>query len=247
MGDIAKAVVESKEEDFVRECVSILSNLHLPDLDWAEIFRHFNMIKWITNVIRSNNTDPELVLQVVVLLGTAAADEGCSNLLCESNIMALLIDLLKTHQEDDEIVLQIVYVFYVSLMHESNLDYLSEKTEAPAYLIDLLQDNNKFIRKISNTCLNIIAERSKNWSDRIRIEKFRNHNAQWLQMVDSQQLQPDEEDDEDELPPYLNTEYLSMAVVPPLSTDCINEMQESEIIDEKDIEYDYFDSNNIIE
>lgn len=83
----------------------------------------------------------------------------------------------------------------------------------------MLQDNNKAIRKICNTCLNIISENNKLWAERIRIEKFRIHNAQWLQMVDSQQLGNEEEDDDedDELPPYLNTEYLSTAVVPPLS------------------------------
>lgn len=169
-------------------------------------------------------------------MGTASTDEGCSNLFCETNILALLIDLLKTHQEDDEIVLQIVYVFLIALSHGSNIDYIVNKTgtcflcifiaslfcfffffvEAPAYLIDLLQDNNKIIRKLCNTCLNIISEYDKTWAERIRIEKFRNHNQQWLTMVDTQQLDSEEED-EDELPPYLNTEYLSTAVVPPLS------------------------------
>lgn len=92
-------------------------------------------------------------------------------------------------------------------------------SEAPAYLLDLLQDNDKTIRKICNSCLNIVAERNESWANRIRIEKFRHHNAQWLQMVDSQQLlKRDEETDENfELPPYLNTEYLSSVVVPPLS------------------------------
>ncbi|XP_049821994.1 kinesin-associated protein 3 isoform X10 [Aethina tumida] len=247
VGDIAKAVVDSKEEDFVRECIGILSNLHLPDLDWAEIFRHFDMIKWIKNVIRSNNADPELVLQVVVLLGTAASDEGCAKLLCQTDIMTCLIELLKTHQEDDEIVLQIVYVFLVNLSHDENIDYLVEQTEAPAYLIDLLQDNNKSIRKICNTCLNIISNHSTTWSDRIRIEKFRNHNSQWLQMVDNQQLDPDEEEEDGELPPYLNTEYLSTAVVPPLNDNISNNdgSHESEIISERELDYDYFDTNNI--
>lgn len=106
----------------------------------------------------------------------------------------------------------------IILSHESTCKFIVNKTEAPAYLIDLLQDNNKAIRKICNTCLNMIVESSPSWADRIRIEKFRNHNAQWLQMVDSHQLDETQEvDDEDmELPPYLNTEYLSTAVVPPL-------------------------------
>nr|CAH7719887.1 unnamed protein product [Callosobruchus chinensis] len=204
VGDIAKAVVESKQEDFVRECIGILSNLHLPDLDWAEIFKHFDMIKWVKNVITSNNTDPELVLQVVVLLGTAATDGGCAKLLCEKNILAALIDLLKTHQEDDEIVLQIV--------------------------------------KICNTCLNIISEHSKIWADRICIEKFRNHNAHWLQMVDSQQFAMEEEEEEDELPPYLNTEYLSTAVVSPLRD--LNEAPESQIIQDDELDYNYFNGHD---
>lgn len=152
------------------------------------------------------------------MLGTAAIDEGCAKLLCESNVISALIELLKTHQEDDEIVLQIIFVFFATISHGSNIDYIAEKTEAPAYLIDLLQDNNKSIRKLCNTCLNIIADHSKSWAERIKIEKFRHHNTQWLQMVDSQQLgQDEEEDDEDTLPPYLNTEFLGTAVVPPLS------------------------------
>lgn len=115
-------------------------------------------------------------------------------------------------------VLQILYTFMLVLSHEDTANYIINNTDAPAYLIDLLQDNNKAIRKVCNTCLNMISEYSSTWSDRIKIEKFRNHNSQWLQMVDTHQFEPEEEDDDDsELPPYLNTEYLSTAVVPPLS------------------------------
>lgn len=79
-------------------------------------------------------------------------------------------------------------------------------------------DNNKAVRKICNTCLNIITERNPEWGERICIERFRTHNSQWLEMVDSHQLQPDEDEEDDNvLPPYLNTEYLSTAIVPPLS------------------------------
>lgn len=240
VGDIAKAIVKSKNLDFVTECIGILSNLHLPDLDWAEIFKHFGMADWIKNIISMNNTNPELVLQVIVLLGTAGADENCAHVLCESGIIMTLIDLLKTHQEDDEIVLQIVYVFYTTLWHESNVEYIIAKTHVPAYLIDLLQDNNRNIRKLCNMCLNIISAHNNSWADRIRIEKFRHHNAQWLQMVDSQQLDPEEED-EDELPPYLNTEYLSQAVVRPVTA--ANKL-DMELLEDKEVDYDYFSSNH---
>jgi hypothetical protein len=39
-----------------------------------------------------------LVLEVVVLLGTAAADESCAMLLCKADILLSLIELLKGKQ-----------------------------------------------------------------------------------------------------------------------------------------------------
>lgn len=46
------------------ECIGVLSNLHLPDLDWAEIFKHFAMVDWVRNILISNNKEPDIILQV---------------------------------------------------------------------------------------------------------------------------------------------------------------------------------------
>lgn len=128
MGDLTKAVTESRRDDFVLECIGILSNLHLPDLDWAEIFKHFNMIDWIEKKISANTTEPDTILDIIILLGTAVHDEGCATLLCESKLFNILIDLLKTHQEDDEIVLQILYVFMLVLSHDSSANFIITNT-----------------------------------------------------------------------------------------------------------------------
>lgn len=61
---MAKAVTESKRDDFVLECLGVLSNLHMPDLDWAEIFKHFDMTARLKEIVQSNNTEADLVLQV---------------------------------------------------------------------------------------------------------------------------------------------------------------------------------------
>lgn len=217
VGDLAKAVTESRKENFVLECLGVLSNLCLPDLDWCEIFKHFNMIPKLKGALTSNNSEADLLLRVIVLFGTAAFDESCARLLCNANVVAACIDLLKAFQEDDEMVLQIIYLFYVMLYHSDTADFIINKTEAPAYLVDLLLDNNKAVRKLCNTCLNVVMERNSDWGERIRIERFRTHNNQWLEMVDSHQLQREEEEEDTALPPYLNIEYLSTATVPPLS------------------------------
>ncbi|KDR23691.1 Kinesin-associated protein 3, partial [Zootermopsis nevadensis] len=157
VGDIAKAIVDCPNEDFVVECVGVLGSMTLPDLDFSQLMQRFNLIPWIQNILVPGKYEDDLVLEVVVLLGTAAADEGCAMLLCKADILLSLIELLKAKQEDDEMVLQIIYVFYMISRHSTTRDYLIKETEAPAYLIDLMHDKNTQIRKICNRCLDIIA------------------------------------------------------------------------------------------
>ncbi|KAK7872396.1 hypothetical protein R5R35_007010 [Gryllus longicercus] len=185
VGDIAQAIVRCENEDFVVECVGVLGNMTIPDLDFSQIMQRFNMIPWITSVLVPGKHEDDLVLEVVVLLGTAASDEGCATLFCKADVLLSLIELLKAKQEDDEMVLQIIYVFYQISRHVATRDYLIKETEAPAYLIDLMHDKNAQIRKICNACLEIIAECNKEWAERIKLEKFRWHNSQWLEMVES--------------------------------------------------------------
>ena len=55
---------------------------------------------------------------------------------------------------------------------------------APAYLVDLMHDSNAEVRKVCDTTLDIIAEFDQEWSTKIRLEKFRWHNSQWLDMIE---------------------------------------------------------------
>ncbi|KAJ9577205.1 hypothetical protein L9F63_006179, partial [Diploptera punctata] len=93
--DIAKAIVECPNEDFVVECVGVLGNMTLPDLDFSQLMQRFNLIPWVQNILVPGKFEDDLVLEVVVLLGTAATDEGCAMLLCKADILLSLIELLK--------------------------------------------------------------------------------------------------------------------------------------------------------
>nr|CAD7203183.1 unnamed protein product [Timema douglasi] len=95
VGDIAKAIGDCENEDFVVECVGVLGNMTLPDLDFSQLMQRFNLIPWIFNVLVPSRRDDDLVLEVVVFLGTAAADEGCATLLCKADVLLSLIELLK--------------------------------------------------------------------------------------------------------------------------------------------------------
>ncbi|KAH8273277.1 hypothetical protein KR018_004261 [Drosophila ironensis] len=215
VGDLARILSICDDEAFVVECLGILGNLALTDLDYSQILQNFQLIPWIRQLLVPCSRMDDLVLDTIVYLGTCACDELCALLFCRAKVVISLIELLKAKQEDDEIVLQIIFVFQQILRHESTREYMIKETESPAYLIDLMHDKNEEIRKVCDYCLDIIAISDSEWAKRIKLEKFRNHNSQWLCMVESQQDQDNEQDyvdQEDEcdndLDTYLRSEYL---------------------------------------
>ncbi|KPU75451.1 uncharacterized protein Dana_GF22352, isoform B [Drosophila ananassae] len=215
VGDLARILTICDDEAFVVECLGILGNLALTDLDYSQILQNFQLIPWIRQLLVPCSRLDDLVLDTIVYLGTCACDELCALLFCRAKVVISLIELLKAKQEDDEIVLQIIFVFQQILRHESTREYMIKETESPAYLIDLMHDKNEEIRKVCDYCLDIIAISDSEWAKRIKLEKFRNHNSQWLCMVESQQDQDNEQDyadQEDEcdndLDTYLRSEYL---------------------------------------
>ncbi|XP_016921768.1 kinesin-associated protein 3 isoform X4 [Apis cerana] len=215
VGDFAMALNQSDSQDFVLEVIGVLGNLELHDLDYSQILHRCDLIPWIRNNLVPGKAPDDLVLEIVIFLGTAAFDEDCARLLCKADILLSLIELLKAKQEDDEIVLQIIYIFYQISKHDSTRDYLIRET-APGYLIDLMHDKNAAIRKVCDACLDVIAICDKNWAARIKVEKFRSHNQQWLEMVESitndNHLLPEEDDN---LSPFINNDLLKHTMLFP--------------------------------
>lgn len=201
------------DEDFLVECIGVLGNMMLPELDYSQILQTYNLIPWIRKILVPGRAKDDLVLDTVVFLGTCATDELCAILLCKAEVILSLIELLKAKQEDDEMVLQIVYVFQQVLRNESTRNYIIRDTESPAYLIDLMQDKNIEIRKVCDFCLDIIAMTDSSWASRIKLEKFRNHNSQWLTMVETQEVDDLQDygtvEEDSDLPVYLTSDYLN--------------------------------------
>uniref|UniRef100_A0A1B6ETE2 Kinesin-associated protein 3 n=1 Tax=Cuerna arida TaxID=1464854 RepID=A0A1B6ETE2_9HEMI len=188
VGDLANVVATQPSDDFTLECVGLLANLTLPELDYCTLLQQYNLINWLKAQLVPGHAPDDLVLEVVMLISTAALDESCASLLCKADILLSLIELLKAKQEDDEIVLQIVYVFYQVSRHTITRDYLIRETEAPAYLIDLMHDKNENIRKVCDACLDIIKECNEAWAEKIKTEQFEWHNSHWLTMVENKAL-----------------------------------------------------------
>lgn len=71
----------------------------MPELDFNQVFQQFQLVPWIRNALYPGKTEDDMVLEVVILLGTAACDEDCAMLICKADILVSLIELLKGNTE----------------------------------------------------------------------------------------------------------------------------------------------------
>uniref|UniRef100_A0A4W6D4J5 Kinesin-associated protein 3a n=1 Tax=Lates calcarifer TaxID=8187 RepID=A0A4W6D4J5_LATCA len=195
VGDLAAQISEEEAEEFVIECLGTLANLTIADLDWALVLKEYNLVPFLKDRLKpgafpdcTGSAEDDLILEVVIMIGTVSMDDSCAAMLAKSGIIPALIELLNAQQEDDEFVCQIVYVFYQMVFHKATRDVIIKDTQAPAYLIDLMHDNNAEIRKVCDNTLDIIAEYDEEWGKKIQTEKFRWYNGQWLEMVENRQM-----------------------------------------------------------
>ncbi|XP_072367313.1 kinesin-associated protein 3a [Scyliorhinus torazame] len=192
VGDLAAQINSNESEEFVIECLGTLANLTVPDLDWELVLKEYDLVPFLKDKLKPGSTEDDLVLEVVIMIGTVSMDDSCAAMLAKSGIIPALIELLNAKQEDDEFVCQIVYVFYQMVFHQATRDVIIKETQAPAYLIDLMHDKNAEIRKVCDNTLDIIAEYDEEWAKKIQSEKFRWHNSQWLEMVENRQMDESE-------------------------------------------------------
>ncbi|XP_022608745.1 kinesin-associated protein 3-like [Seriola dumerili] len=188
VGDLAAQISEEEAEEFVIESLGTLANLTIPDLDWALVLKEYNLVPYLKDRLKPGSAEDDLILEVVIMIGTVSMDDSCAAMLAKSGIIPALIELLNAQQEDDEFVCQIIYVFYQMVFHKATRDVIIKDTQAPAYLIDLMHDNNAEIRKVCDNTLDIIAEYDEEWGKKIQTEKFRWYNGQWLEMVENRQM-----------------------------------------------------------
>ena len=108
IGDIADAVQRASSEEFVVECMGILGNLTIQDLDFDRLLKEYDLLPWMrAKLVPTLRGEDDLVLEIVVFIGTCCADSTAAQFICSSGTLQSLIELLKAKQEDDEMVLQV--------------------------------------------------------------------------------------------------------------------------------------------
>ncbi|WKY00350.1 hypothetical protein Q1695_014866 [Nippostrongylus brasiliensis] len=152
--------------------------------DWNSLCNTFDLVNWMSERLKASAGENEpLQLQLVIMCGTMARQVDAARNLVP--LLEIFLQLLHTMQEDDEFVVQLLYLFLQLLRHRELANRLMGSDSAlGAYVIDLMHDKNPAIREMCDNALVIIGEHSQEWARRIAGERFRWHNAQWLDTIE---------------------------------------------------------------
>eukprot|EP00798_Chlamydomonas_sp_ICE-L_P013630 gene13630-19508_t len=164
------------------EVLGTLANLFIPEFDFLGLVRMHTLLQFLATYAQPGAVDDDILLEVVMFVGVLC-NEGTAPLLVESGLVNTLFVLMGEKKEDDEFVLQIAFSFNKFMMFEETRSALLHNTQVVFYLVDLLQDKNKEVRRVADQCLDVIMDTDEEWAVRIRNLKFESFNQEWLDAV----------------------------------------------------------------
>ena len=172
------------------EMLGIIGGLPLGQLpDIPMLNDKYNLIEFLARYLTPGFTEDDVLLEVIVVFGSLAANPECASRISQSRVLSALYSIITEKQEDDEIVLQILYAFFHLLQANEPRFALLQQTQLVVYLLDLLLDKNESIRKMSSLCLDVVIEKDDTWAPQIRQRKFQMHNKEWLEVVDEDEAE----------------------------------------------------------
>mmetsp|Transcript_18844 Transcript_18844/g.45016 ORF Transcript_18844/g.45016 Transcript_18844/m.45016 type:complete len:791 (+) Transcript_18844:200-2572(+) len=170
--------------DLFVEVLGTLANLNIPEFNFDELIEKHELLNFIAEAAQQGVVDDDILLEIVIFVATLCT-EATAHKLVQSGLVTKMYNLMSEKKEDDEFVLQIVYTFHKLLMFGPTKDELLENTSVIFYLVDLLQDTNKEVRKTASKALDVVQDTNEEWATKLRLIKFETYNQEWLHVIES--------------------------------------------------------------
>jgi hypothetical protein len=174
-------ILTSKQEtnEYLIETIYILSYI---DTDWAPKLDKFNLIEFFEKNLKTQNYD-EFLLAVISFFGNIATDKGCSNKIANSKIIPLLNQILVRKMDSLNIVFSIILSLYQMLPWKDTRELIVKNEELIKIVLNCLKCPNEQINFISMRFLEIVQIFEKQWSEKIKKEKFRLYNNELINKI----------------------------------------------------------------
>ena len=171
-------ILASKQEtnEYLIETINILSYI---DTDWEPKLDKFNLIEFFEKNLKTQNYD-EFLLAIISFFGNIATDKGCSKKIAASKIIPLLNQILVRKMDSLNIVFSIILSLYQMLPWKDTRELIIKNEELIKLVLNCLKCPNEQINFISMRFLEIVQIFEKQWSEKIKKEKFRLYNNELI-------------------------------------------------------------------
>eukprot|EP00002_Diphylleia_rotans_P030578 TRINITY_DN6297_c0_g1_i1.p1 TRINITY_DN6297_c0_g1~~TRINITY_DN6297_c0_g1_i1.p1 ORF type:complete len:735 (+),score=171.51 TRINITY_DN6297_c0_g1_i1:274-2478(+) len=186
--DLCRFFRTAQSPDLIVEVAGTLANLSYGDVKYSKLVEEFELLPVFTKFMSPSISEDDILLEVIMLIGTFAGDSKCCSLFARSRVISSLYEIMTEKQDDDEIVLQAVYTFYRLINNRDAATVMLNQTHLVPFLIDLLFDKNPEIRAMADLLCDTIVDIDEEWAKRIRARKFQAYNAEWLDAVEDDEM-----------------------------------------------------------
>ena len=171
-------ILTSKQEtnEYLIETINILSYI---DTDWEPKLDKFNLIEFFEKNLKTQNYD-EFLLAIISFFGNIATDKGCSKKIAASKIIPLLNQILVRKMDSLNIVFSVILSLYQMLPWKDTRELIIKNEELIKLVLNCLKCPNEQINFISMRFLEIVQIFEKQWSEKIKKEKFRLYNNELI-------------------------------------------------------------------
>lgn len=184
-------VAPSTQNDLMVELLGCLGNLTVLDMPrasgWAKVAKKHDLISFLSRLLVPGFVQHDVVLEVVILIGTIVSDPRAVELVASSKLVTGLQDVWQDKQDDCEIVLQTLHTFNALMKHEATREELLYNTRIVVDLLGCVDHRHPIIRRQANSCLDIVLEQDRqangelgDLGQQICKRRFEAHNAEWL-------------------------------------------------------------------
>lgn len=190
--DLISLMVTSTSPEFLVEILGIVGNFTYRDVSFLRMFEKFNLVDFFQEHLSHGVSEDDIVLGVVIALGTLVNDEETASMVAQSMLIGGLCDLFVEKQEDDEFVLQILYTMFRMLVFKSTRTVVLEHRQIVNSIVELLHDENQAIQAMADRLLDLVMDSDEEWREHIKKRRFQLHNEKWLEIVDDDGVELDD-------------------------------------------------------
>ena len=166
------------------EILGTLGNLTNLDMEFEEHVRRHDLLYFLSMHLQSGLIEDDIILEITIFIGTLCDSLETAEMIVDSGLVSKLYHLMSDKKGDDEMILQIIFTFARLLQFSPTREILLRQTQVVYYLIDLIYDKNKEVRKIASVSLDTIMDHDEEWAIQIRRLKFETYNREWLEATE---------------------------------------------------------------